>query len=176
VSERIAYSFLETPWCELTVATSARGVCLVEFGRSLARAQAAVNGYWGRAEWKESKSANRELAEQLREYFHGQRKEFALPLDLRGQPFQLRAWRALTRIPYGQTRTYKQVAAAAGSPGAYRAAGTACGSNRVAIVIPCHRVVGSDGSLTGFGGGLALKEKLLALEADGPVRSVVRAG
>lgn len=165
MNERIAYTFFEAPWCQLTVATSARGVCLVQFGRSRARARETLNGRWGQTEWVESRSANRELLDQLRDYCRGRRRRFTLPLDLRGTTFQLRAWEALTRIPYGETRTYQQVARAAGSARAYRAAGLACHDNRVAIVVPCHRVVGTDGDLTGFGGGLGVKQRLLAHEA-----------
>lgn len=165
MSETIAYTFLEAPWCELTVASSSRGLCLVAFGASASRARGSLDGHWGAVEWRESKSANREVLEQLRGYFRGQRRRFALPLDLRGTPFQLRAWEALGRIPFGETRTYGEVARAAGRPRAFRAAGMACQSNRLAIVIPCHRVVGSDGSLIGFGGGLELKQRLLQHEA-----------
>lgn len=165
MGETIHYTFMETPWCELTIASSRRGLCVVNFGRSLGRARATLDGHWGETQWVESKQANRNAVEQLRDYFRGQRRRFTLPLDLRGTPFQLRAWKTLARIPYGRTRSYAEVARAAGSPEAFRAAGMACGSNRVAIVVPCHRVVGSNGSLTGFGGGLALKQRLLAHEA-----------
>jgi len=164
--EPIAYAFFETPWCELTVASSRRGLCVVNFGRSLARARQTLDAHWGETRWVESKSANRKVLEQLRAYFRGRRRRFSLPLDLRGTAFQVRAWKALGRIPYGKTRSYRDVARAAGSPEAFRAAGMACGSNRVAIVVPCHRVVGADGSLTGFGGGLDLKRRLLAHEAS----------
>src|SRR3989304_6017924 len=142
--EPIAYTFFATPWCELTVASSRRGLCVVNFGRSLARARQTLDAHWGETRWVESKSANRKVLEQLRAYF-------------RGPPFQVRAWKALGRIPFGKTRSYRDVARAAGSPEASRAAGMACGSNRVALVVPCPRVGGADGSLTGFGGGLAPK-------------------
>jgi O-6-methylguanine DNA methyltransferase len=114
----------------------------------------------------ESKAANQKVVEQLRDYFRGRRHQFELPLDLCGSPFQLQVWQALQDIPFGSTRTYKQVATAAGSPRAPRAAGAACGRNRVPLIVPCHRAVGSDGSLTGFGGGLSLKRQLLAHEQD----------
>ncbi len=169
MKEKIAYTFLETPLCELTVASSGRGLCLVGFGRSLERARAALNGLlWGPTEWKESRSANQGALEQLQGYFRGQQRPFRVALDLRGTPFQLRAWKALQGILYGERRTYRQLARAAGSPQGFRAAGMACHSNRVAIVVPCHRVVGSNGSLTGFGGGVSLKERLLAHEAGQP--------
>ncbi len=102
--------------------------------------------------------------EQLREYLGGSRKGFALELDIEGTEFQKQVWNALLEIPYGETRTYKQVAQQIGRPHAYRAVGQAAHKNPLPIVIPCHRLVGSDGSLTGFAGGLELKRSLLQLE------------
>ena len=106
-----------------------------------------------------------EAARQLADYFDGVRKAFDLPLDLVGTPFQLKAWRALAEIPYGTTVSYAEQARRIGHPTAVRAVGAANGRNPVAIVLPCHRIVGSDGSLTGFGGGLDLKRRLLDHEA-----------
>lgn len=102
---------------------------------------------------------------QLWEYFEGKRTEFDLPLAPAGTPFRRAVWAAMARIPYGQTATYGQLASAVGSPRAARAVGGACHANPLAILLPCHRVVGSTGSLTGFAGGLPVKEQLLALEA-----------
>lgn len=102
---------------------------------------------------------------QLDEYFAGTRREFDVALDPSGTEFQLRAWMALRTIPYGETRTYAQQAERIGSPSAVRAVGSANGRNPISIIVPCHRVVGSDGSLTGFGGGLAAKRFLLDLES-----------
>lgn len=107
-------------------------------------------------------------AQQLDEYFAGTRTDFDLPLDPVGTEFQLRAWQALRAIPYGETRTYGQQAQIIGSPAAVRAVGAANGRNPISIIVPCHRVVGADGSLTGFGGGLAAKRFLLDLEAQRP--------
>jgi methylated-DNA-[protein]-cysteine S-methyltransferase len=101
---------------------------------------------------------------QLAEYFAGQRQEFDLPLDARGTGFQRRVWQLLTHIAYGETTTYGALARELGDPGASRAVGLANGSNPIPIVIPCHRVIGADGSLTGFGGGLPIKAALLELE------------
>jgi O-6-methylguanine DNA methyltransferase len=101
---------------------------------------------------------------QLNEYFAGHRRAFDLPLDLHGTPFQFRVWQAIASIPYGETLSYADVALAAGNPNAYRAAGTACGANRIVILIPCHRVIGSDRGLHGFGGGLDTKVWLLRHE------------
>ena len=105
-----------------------------------------------------------DAAEQLAEYFAGIRTSFDLPLDLRGTAFQLAAWNALAEIPYGETRTYAEQAALIGRPAAVRAVGAANGRNPLSIVLPCHRVVGSDGDLRGFAGGLVAKAALLAFE------------
>lgn len=104
------------------------------------------------------------LAAQLGEYFCGRRQRFDLPLDLRGTLFQMQVWRQLLSIPYGRLRTYRQVAVDIDRPGAARAVGQAVGDNPVAVVVPCHRVIGAGGNLVGFGGGLSLKGQLLRLE------------
>jgi methylated-DNA-[protein]-cysteine S-methyltransferase len=105
-------------------------------------------------------------ATQLDEYFAGDRTTFDLPLDLAGTEFQLAAWRALAAIPYGETRTYAEQARTIGCPKAVRAVGAANGRNPISIILPCHRVIGSDGALHGFGGGLEVKRALLAHERD----------
>lgn len=104
------------------------------------------------------------VKEQLSEYFAGRRKEFSVPLSPRGTDFQKRVWEELRRIPCGETRTYGQIAAALGNPKASRAVGMANHSNPIMILIPCHRVIGSNGKLTGYAGGLWMKERLLELE------------
>jgi methylated-DNA-[protein]-cysteine S-methyltransferase len=106
-----------------------------------------------------------EVRQQLDDYFAGRRREFHILLDLAGTPFQLQVWDALQRIPYGQTTTYAQLAKAIGRPKAVRAVGAANGRNPVSIIVPCHRVIGSNGSLTGYAGGLDAKRTLLGLEA-----------
>lgn len=100
-------------------------------------------------------------------YFAGELRTFDLPLAPRGRPFQLRVWRTLQTIPYGQTMSYGELARVMGRPSAPRAVGAANGSNPIPIVVPCHRVIGSNGTLTGYGGGLAIKQRLLALERGG---------
>jgi methylated-DNA-[protein]-cysteine S-methyltransferase len=100
----------------------------------------------------------------LDEYFSGSRRQFELEFEYSGSDFQLGVWKELTKIPFGETMTYKDIADAVGSPSSCRAVGAACGRNPMAIFIPCHRVVGSDGSLTGYAGGLEIKKKLLELE------------
>ncbi|MBP2585716.1 methylated-DNA-[protein]-cysteine S-methyltransferase [Streptomyces sp. PvR006] len=106
-----------------------------------------------------------EAIRQLDAYFAGELTEFELPLKLIGTPFQLRVWEGLLRIPYGETRTYGELAEELGNPGASRAVGLANGKNPVSIIVPCHRVVGAGGNLTGYGGGLDRKQRLLAFES-----------
>lgn len=101
---------------------------------------------------------------EIIEYLTGSRKEFTLPLDLKGTFFQMKVWKELIKIPYGQIRTYKDIAKAIGNPKAYRAVGNALNKNPVLLIVPCHRVVGSNGQLTGFGAGIELKAWLLNLE------------
>ncbi|MEM7139731.1 MAG: methylated-DNA--[protein]-cysteine S-methyltransferase [Actinomycetota bacterium] len=107
-----------------------------------------------------------QAASQLAEYFAGARQGFDVPLDLRGTDFQVEAWRALAEVPYGETRSYAEQAEAIGRPGAFRAVGSANGRNPIPVILPCHRIVGADGSLTGFAGGLDTKRRLLDLEQD----------
>ena len=102
--------------------------------------------------------------QELDEYFQGKRKTFDIPLRTHGTPFQEKVWAALRAIPYGEVRSYKEVAEAIGHPRAYRAVGMANNANSIFIIVPCHRVIGSDGSLTGYGGGLPMKKALLSLE------------
>lgn len=149
----IYYAVWESPVGALTFIASEYGLLGVEFGR-----KARQTG------WMESEERLAECRAQLAEYFAGQRREFTIPLDMRGTEFQLRCWRELLKIPYGQTRSYAELARAVGSPQGFRAVGHANGQNPIAIVVPCHRVIASDGSLGGYGGGLPLKEELLRLE------------
>lgn len=109
------------------------------------------------------------VCSQLREYFAQSRREFTFPLSLQGTPFQRRVWQALCKIPYGETRSYSEIARAIGSEKACRAVGMANHRNPVAIVVPCHRVVGAKGALVGYGGGLPVKEYLLLLERGNAV-------
>lgn len=116
-------------------------------------------------DWIENKTPFKEVIRQLQAYFEGNLKEFDLPLVLDGTKFQLLVWHNLREIPYGETVSYGQLARRIGKPEASRAVGLANGSNPIPIIIPCHRVIGSNGDLTGFGGGLPVKKKLLALES-----------
>ncbi len=119
-----------------------------------------------RAEWERDDGAFEAAAHQLDEYFAGQRTAFDLDLELVGTDFQRRVWAALQTIPYGETRSYGEIAEQIGSPGAFRAVGLANGRNPIGIIVPCHRVIGASGSLTGYGGGLERKQALLDLEQD----------
>lgn len=114
--------------------------------------------------FEESAVTLRAYVKELEEYFAGRRSKFTFPLDLRGTDFQLTCWQALLEIPYGETRTYADIARAVGRPSGFRAVGMANNRNPIAIVVPCHRVIASDGTLCGYGGGLEIKRKLLELE------------
>ncbi|MGH8823319.1 MAG: methylated-DNA--[protein]-cysteine S-methyltransferase [Jiangellaceae bacterium] len=118
-----------------------------------------------RPDWVEDAAPFAEVARQLDEYFAGDRTDFDLPLNPTGTPFQLQVWEALTAIPYGEVRSYGQIAEQLGRSGASRAVGLANGRNPIAVIVPCHRVIGASGSLTGYGGGLERKRLLLDLEA-----------
>jgi len=142
----------------LFLAASAKGLVRVEFeGRVMKVDSKAID-------LRESKRALAPYLRELNEYFAGERREFTIPLDLRGTDFQLACWRALLAIPYGETRSYGDIARTIGHPHAFRAVGMSNNRNPVAIVVPCHRVIASGGSLCGYGGGLDIKRKLLDLE------------
>jgi methylated-DNA-[protein]-cysteine S-methyltransferase len=117
-----------------------------------------------RSDWVRDDTAFPDVVEQLEGYFSGELREFDLDLKMDGTPFQQKVWNALRTIPYGETRTYGDIARQIGSPTAFRAVGLANGHNPIAVIVPCHRVIGANGSLTGFGGGLERKSKLLELE------------
>jgi methylated-DNA-[protein]-cysteine S-methyltransferase len=117
------------------------------------------------SDWIDDKTPFRETIRQLQAYFGGELQEFDLPLVLEGTPFQLLVWQSLRAIPYGKTITYGQLAKQVGQPHAARAVGLANGSNPIPIIVPCHREIGSNGNLTGYGGGLSIKQKLLSLES-----------
>jgi O-6-methylguanine DNA methyltransferase len=152
-------------WCDLevrqgfslSVETGPQGVRRIEFG--------------ARGANRHSLSVMREAMRQLQAYFAGELKSFDVPLEIAGTEFQKRVWSALRTIPYGQTRSYSQIASQIGAPRAVRAVGAANGRNPIPIIVPCHRVIGASGSLVGFGGGLDWKRLLLNLEATYVERS-----
>lgn len=159
-NHEMAATVLETPIGRLRIEATLHGVRRIAFAASAARAN--DNSSPDRAAQAHLERAVR----QLREYFGGRRSRFELDLDLAGTPHQQRVWRALLAIPYGRTLTYGEVAARLGKPRAARAVGRACATNPVPVVVPCHRVIGGDGALHGFGGGLWRKKVLLDLERD----------
>lgn len=171
VEPALSSALVASPLGDLTVVVGDRGVRAILFpheraGRVTVDVVAAAPPA-GRAAHDDLLDRT---AAQLAEYFAGERTDFDLPLDPRGTEFQLRAWRALRDIPYGSTTTYAGQAAAIGSPSAVRAVGAANGRNPISIVVPCHRVVGADGTLTGYAGGMDAKRYLLDLESGGEER------
>lgn len=162
-----AYRMLTTPLGEMMAAATEAGLCLLEFTepQRLARQLPALERYLGEPLQAVNDQPVLNAAQrQLDAYFAGELADFELPLDLLGTDFQCQAWSALLNIPYGQTRSYQQQAQSIDRPQSVRAVARANGDNRIAIVVPCHRVIGKDGSLTGYGGGLWRKQRLLALE------------
>ena len=154
----VATTTLETPIGELRIEATSRGVRRIDFHAGASRAAKTAAD-------PAAQSHLERAVRQLREYFAGKRNAFELDLDMAGTPHQLRVWQALLGIPYGRTLTYGEVAARLGKPRAARAVGRACATNPVPVVVPCHRVVGGDGALHGFGGGLWRKKVLLDLES-----------
>jgi len=153
----IAYTYLETVLGTLLLAGDEAGLRVISFanGRRPTHADSS---------WRKDEGPMREAIRQLRAYFAGKLEKFDLPLAPEGTPFQLKVWKELCEIPYGETISYGELARRVGNPKGARAVGLANGANPIPIVIPCHRVIGSNGKLTGYGGGLPIKEKLLALE------------
>jgi O-6-methylguanine DNA methyltransferase len=168
--ETLAYTIFSSPVGPLFLAASGRGLVALEFDLRLPGQQSIRPN--PRDLRSESKTVRFELSDEmlkpfvaeLQQYFVGTRRDFDFPLDLRGTDFQLACWRALLAIPYGETRTYADIARAVARPQGFRAVGMANNRNPVAIVVPCHRVIASDGTLCGYGGGLEIKRKLLQLE------------
>lgn len=155
---RIYYTTMESPVGTLRLVAEELGLRMVWFVRGRQNEKP-------RAEWKEDAAFFADVKRQLSAYFAGELQEFEIPLLMLGTEFQKRVWKALLAIPYGETMSYGQLAKKIGEPKAVRAVGAANGQNPIPIIVPCHRVIGSDGSLTGFGGGLENKKKLLELES-----------
>jgi O-6-methylguanine DNA methyltransferase len=163
---------IETPIGPMLAGATDRAIVLCDFaGRPMIGAQlAAVRRRIGPTLEGSSPLLDR-LESQLEEFFSGTRREFDLPIDMPGSAFQERVWAELRRIPYGETISYRQLAERVGAGSAYRAVGRANGSNRVAVMVPCHRVIAAGGGLGGYGGGLAAKRRLLELEGGRSVSS-----
>jgi O-6-methylguanine DNA methyltransferase len=161
---RIYYSFFDSPLLKrVFVASTEKGVCMVDFLKSekvfLKRLGERFPGMIIRDDRK-----NKEVLSQLEKYLKGQLMHFDSPLDMRGTSFERKVWSALAKIPYGKTRSYKDIAQAIGHPKAFRAVGNANGRNSLPLIIPCHRVIESNGGLGGFGHGLKVKKQLLNFE------------
>ncbi|GAF09620.1 iron-sulfur cluster-binding protein [Paenibacillus pini JCM 16418] len=173
----IYYDEMESPIGPLTIAATGKGICLIEFGPFVVKE--AVLQKWSRtwcggAEFEHNEERLAEVKQQLKAYFDGERKIFDLPLDLRGTAFQLQVWNALADIPYGELRSYSDIASAIGRAKAVRAVGGANNKNPVPLIVPCHRVIGTDGSLVGYGGGMEIKRQLLLAEDSLPDRTAYR--
>lgn len=168
--EEIAYARLESQIGTVWVASTEAGLCKVSLGGERADAFFSwLAEHIGPHEPREKSEAVVFAMAQLQEYFSGSRHTFDLPLDVRGTAFQRAVWSQVMRIPYGATATYGDIAQLVGKPRASRAVGGAVGANPLPIVIPCHRVIGAQGLLTGFGAGLDTKEALLRLEGAYPL-------
>jgi AraC family transcriptional regulator, regulatory protein of adaptative response / methylated-DNA-[protein]-cysteine methyltransferase len=167
--QEIRYSFVTTPIGSVLVAATERGVCSVRIGEPEAQALAGLKREFPAATIRPDRAGLLDWVRPLTRHLEGS-PSLDLPLDIRATAFQWKVWEALRAIPYGETRTYCEVARAIGSPRAARAVGRACATNPVALVIPCHRVVREDGSLGGFGWGIKVKEKLLDSERRGAQR------
>jgi O-6-methylguanine DNA methyltransferase len=155
-----------SPAGRLRIGSSDKGLCWVELPGAAGRGLSGwLRAHAPDAQVADDEGANRSARQQILEYLAGDRIRFELPLDLRATPFQHDVYEQLLAIPYGETRSYAEVARDAGHPRAVRATGTANGANPIALVVPCHRVIASGGRLGGYGGGLALKRKLLAMES-----------
>jgi O-6-methylguanine DNA methyltransferase len=152
---------MDSPIGPLSIWTSPDGLLQIRFAGEEACQQESQRPTSGKKD-----AFCQEVVRQLRSYFDGELTEFSLRLAQVGTPFQLAVWKALQAVPYGETASYADIAHAIGRPTAVRAVGAANGANRIPIVIPCHRVIGSNGTLVGYGGGLAIKTALLALERN----------
>ena len=162
--ETIYYSSFDSPILrKVFVASTERGVCMVDFLKTekvfLSRLKERFPGKIIRDNRK-----NRNVVNQLKKYMKGELQRFDCKLDFRGTPFQKRVWSALAKIPYGRTRSYRDIAQEIGHPNAFRAVGNANGRNSIPLIIPCHRVIESNGGLGGFGHGVKVKEQLLDFE------------
>lgn len=158
--DKIYYEMYSSSYGELGIAANDSGLVAIDL-QSGARPLVPAEG-WRRG----GSDMTDQAADQLRAYFSGERRQFDLPLAAVGTPFQLSVWRALCAIPYGETRSYRELADAIGNPKAIRAVARANGANPLSIVVPCHRVIGADGTLTGYAGGLDMKARLLVLEGS----------
>ncbi|MEO7912328.1 MAG: methylated-DNA--[protein]-cysteine S-methyltransferase [Roseiflexaceae bacterium] len=165
MNDTISIATIATPLGNISAASSLRGLVYLGFGeRARILAEAWARRWLPDAALLGEQPAPPDLAAQIAAYFTGELREWSLALDLRGTPFQIQAWRALCQIPYGTTRAYSEHAAVIGHPRAVRAVGAANGANPISLIVPCHRLIGKDGALVKYGGGLDIKRRLLELE------------
>ena len=170
MAQEIAYARLESQIGPVWVASTHAGLCKISLGRDKSGAFLSwLSKHGGPDEPPDGPELIGAALSQLREYFSGSRQSFDLPLDPHGTMFQRAVWSQVMRIPYGTTATYGDIAQLVGKPRASRAVGGAVGANPLPIIVPCHRVIGAGGDLTGFGSGLAVKEALLRLEGAYPL-------
>lgn len=163
--ELIRFTSFPTPYGSMVAAASARGICrLLPPGQGMDDLVRWLARHAPGATLEPDEAADQGLREQVPEYLAGRRRAFAVPLDLRGTAFQRAVWRAVGAIPYGETRSYADIARAVGHPSAWRAVGAANAANPVCLVIPCHRVIGADGTVKGYAGGVLSRHLLLAIE------------
>jgi len=156
---------IDTPIGRIFIRAEGGSVSEISLQRNVLETAKFVKGETGKhAAERADEEVLERAARELEEYFRGERRTFDVPIETKGTPFEEKVWKALREIPYGETRSYGEIAGRIGSPKGARAVGGACGRNPVLIMTPCHRVVGSKGNLTGFTGGLDIKEKLLKLE------------
>ncbi|RBW69380.1 methylated-DNA--[protein]-cysteine S-methyltransferase [Bacillus taeanensis] len=169
----VCYGEMESPLGPLTVVSTNEGICKLQFGsveETLPSIKAWAKKHFLKIEVGNDETILQDVYSQLNEYFIGEREQFDIPIDLYGTPFQQKVWNSLRSIEYAETNSYKEVAQAIGAPKAVRAIGSANNKNPVPIIIPCHRVIGSNGALVGYGGGLSKKEYLLQLEKNNAAR------
>jgi methylated-DNA-[protein]-cysteine S-methyltransferase len=167
MTNTLQYTIIDSPIGPLLLASTEEGLCFIEFGNeedSLPSLQRWCKKTFLGMNLVRDVQWNEPAIKQLQEYFDGKRQEFDLPFVLYGTPFQKAVWMELSRIPYGETRSYKDIALALGASKAVRAIGGANNRNPIPVIFPCHRVIGSNGALVGYGGGLPIKEYLLTLE------------
>jgi AraC family transcriptional regulator of adaptative response/methylated-DNA-[protein]-cysteine methyltransferase len=162
--QSIAFCCFPTPLGTVLVAATPRGVCSIKLGDDAAKLRRLLGEEFSQAELAEEPSALQPFREKILSFLAGDQSLAKVPVDVRGTVFQRKVWEELRRIPAGETRTYQEIARAIGAPAAVRAVGSACGANPVALLVPCHRAIRTDGGLGGYAWGLARKKRLLELE------------
>ena len=163
--DKVYYSIFGSSLGVIRIASTEKGVCKIALPKESEEDFSRwLEAHFGPQNVIEDRSKNEAVLAELESYLAGELREFQSPLDLRGTEFQMKVWKELRTIPYGTTCSYRDIAERIGHPRAYRAVGAANRANPIPIIVPCHRVIGQDGSLTGYGGGLTMKERLLRLE------------